>query len=107
MARTATKRPAPKAKLADPRNEALQRMTKAELVKTVKTLDRRVTQLLNERDKARELAIGYARDCHVALSFDRKPRMPDSSEPVAANFADQEPWHGEDKAGVRFPWQAE
>lgn len=41
-----TKAPAPKAKLADPRNEALARM--AELLKTVKTLDRRVTKLLNQ-----------------------------------------------------------
>jgi hypothetical protein len=47
MARTTTKRPAPKSRLADPRNEALARMTKAELVKTVKKLDAKQTQLLN------------------------------------------------------------
>ncbi len=84
MARTATKRPAPKARLADPRNEALQRMTKAELVKTVKTLDKKQTTLLNRIAK---------------LLADTKPRMPDSSEPVAANFADQ------DAVKSSFPWE--
>lgn len=53
MARTTTKRPAPKAKLANPRTEALARMGKPELLKTVKTLDKRVTKLLNELETAR------------------------------------------------------
>jgi hypothetical protein len=42
-----TKAPAPSRKLKDGRAEALARMTKTELLKTVKTLDARVTKLLN------------------------------------------------------------
>lgn len=42
------KREPPSRKLKDPRNEALQRMGKPELVKTIKTLDARVTKLLNQ-----------------------------------------------------------
>lgn len=55
MARTTTKAPAPKAKLANPRNEALARMGKAELLKTVKTLDLRVTKLLNQLARKSDL----------------------------------------------------
>lgn len=53
--RPKTKAPAPKAKLANPRNEALARMGKAELLKTVKTLDLRVTKLLNQLARKSDL----------------------------------------------------
>lgn len=59
MARTTTKAPAPKARLANPRNEALARMTKAELLKTVKTLDARVTKLLNQLTRAQGEITAY------------------------------------------------
>lgn len=48
------KRTPPSRKLKNPRTEALARMGKPELLKTIRTLDARVTKLLNEIEGRRE-----------------------------------------------------
>lgn len=94
MARTTTKAPAPKAKLANPRNEALARMGKAELLKTVKTLDARVTKLLN---RIAVLERGPV-DTERAIAARPDKRLPLVS-PVAHNGTlDELP-------GGKFPWE--
>lgn len=115
MAKTKTKAPAPRAKLADPRNEALERMTKAELVRTVKTLDKRVTKLLNENAKLQgEIQMYTAKPCTIAERALRgcpleATRTPEPVPPIGHQRANDNAAYTHAPVPpighTRFPWE--
>lgn len=87
-----TKAPAPSRKLKDSRAEALQRMTKAELLKTVRTLDARVTKLLNRISE---------------LEAQREPSLPETADEAANSNAAKmpNPFDADANKPAPFPWE--
>lgn len=84
-------------KKPDSRAKALAAMTKAELVKTIKALDRRQTQLLNEIDRLKRV-----------LRAAEEPYTPAQPAPDDGYLPDDGRHRGAGVAGpayTRFPWE--